>query len=228
MNGYVVQMWEWRIFTTRESIKIPMAEITRQLEKVSMEERTDYYYNLKDKRYGLKERGTTSIGLFDPKLELKLLISEENKLECWEKVIKKTVHQKISNKQGLAIKQINEILAKETVIVNKKYKKMVQEVNELFNKHQKDRVPVAKKRKQIIVYFDIKTKELSFAENLQKYEDTEILWLEKTAFKIKNEKGLTLAIECHNKKVLQEFIDDHLNFKNGRVMGYPEYINTLV
>ena len=81
-------MWEWRIFYSESQVPFWVSNIEKMLQKVSVEERTDLYYNLHSSEIGMKIRAYSEDNQL---LEVKILRETNGVFELWEKPIKQTI-----------------------------------------------------------------------------------------------------------------------------------------
>ena len=151
-----LKIWEWRIFYWKESfnlwdrLKQKFDKIDEVLEKETTKQRTDYYFDIQNPMFGLKERGNYRENEYKPKLELKirLNIDPDTKAELWAKSVSKKVSATVNEKSGLSSDTIVTLL-KEEMIQHPDYSDHLDNVIKLLQVHGINRIRVEKDRKRI-------------------------------------------------------------------------------
>ncbi|MBD3255337.1 MAG: hypothetical protein GF383_09605 [Candidatus Lokiarchaeota archaeon] len=214
-------MWEWRIFLELDKVNENFLDQTLRdkLNSAFLEQRIDFYYNLKEANFGLKERGKMNHKVFLPKLELKLLIDRVGwGAELWEKCVKIQVKKSINPFIGLSREFIIENLTLASRSLHQKYSKDIHRIKRLFENSDIRRVEVKKKRRKIDIK-DIPRDPIISNKITLSFEKAEISILKQS--------WITYEIESNNLSVLRNFLAKNQLSQRGLVMGYPKFIQMI-
>ncbi|MHA2169890.1 MAG: hypothetical protein ACXAB7_08360 [Candidatus Kariarchaeaceae archaeon] len=227
-------MWEWRVFH-----EITVFNLEQQLQKYSEEAKmkfktakpeiwVDYYFDLKDPKYGLKERWNKIARVYFPQFELKIREKRDKRSRCelWRKVINRpiegTFDKRLTIKQMLGILNTSEI---------KNKKGLMTRISQIKPRH----VAVHKERIQIKAKFD-KTKDIWSFHHVGDhtvpdiYIDDTVLVEQTMLPKIQSSMYALQSICCEasNIEIINKFIEEFIVLTDEQPMGYPEFLIFLL
>lgn len=235
--------WEWRIFFKENDFDLwkHLAEDNQECKSIinneSVKKFHDYYINLENDDYGLKERWILKSGEYLPNIELKVRKKIDNKIkaELWEKIISNEIKDTIKEKEGLNLSQLSESLRKCLHYSSLENITHIEKVLSYINKVGLKRIFISKERKQIRGKYIKRDKKWKFNHGNDRrsapLENYNVILIEQTnliSFQTKDQtlgKFRTICLETmKNVKTIKGFINNFIKFKKYNPISYPEFI----
>jgi len=235
--------WEWRIFFKENDFDLwkHLAEDNQECKSIinveSVNKFHDYYINLENVDYNLKERWILKKGDFLPYIELKIRrkVDSEIKTELWEKLISIKIINSIKEEEGLNKNQLLDILQKSLHDSSLENSKHIEKVVSHLNKLGLKRIFFNKERKQIRAKFNKKINQWEFHYDHDRkrapLENDNVILIEQTniiSLQTGNQdlsKLRSICLETKKKvEIIERFIDDFIKFSGYHLMSYPEFI----
>ena len=235
--------WEWRIFFRENDFDLwkHLAEDSQECKSIinneSVSKFHDYYINLENADYGLKERWILKNGAFLPYIELKVRSKVDSKIktELWEKIISNEIKNSINEEEGLNKNQLLDFLQKCLYDSSLENSNNIEKVVSHLNKLGLERIYFNKERKQIRGKFNKKLNKWEFLYGHDRQraplENANVILIEQTniiGLQIGNQvlsKLRTICLETkENVKIIKKFIDNFIKFSGYHLMSYPKFI----
>lgn len=235
--------WEWRIFFKENDFDLwkHLAEDSQECKSIinneSVSKFHDYYINLENADYGLKERWTLKNGDVLPYIELKIRRKVDSKIktELWEKIISNEIKNSIIEEEGLNKNQLLDFLQKGLHDPSLENTTHIEKVLSWINKLGLKRIFINKERKQIRGKFNKKLNKWEFLyghdrqraplenTNVILIEQTDIISLQTTDQTLRKLRSICLETK-ENVKIIKRFINNFIKFKEYHPVSYPEFI----
>lgn len=235
--------WEWRIFFKENDFDLwkHLAEDSQECKSIinheSVSKFHDYYINLENADYGLKERWTLKNGAVLPYIELKIRRKVDSKIktELWEKIISNEIKNSIIEEEGLNKNQLLDFLQKGLHDPSLENSNHIEKVVSHLNKLGLERIYFNKERKQIRGKYIKRDKKWEFLyghdrqraplenANVILIEQTNIISLQTTDQTLSKLRSICLETK-ENVEIIRKFIDNFIKFSGYHLMSYPKFI----
>lgn len=235
--------WEWRIFFKENDFDLwkHLAEDSQECKSIINNETVskfhDYYINLENADYGLKERWTLKNGDVLPYIELKIRRKVDSKIktELWEKIISNEIKNSIIEEVGLNKNQLLDFLQKGLHDPSLENTTHIEKVVSHLNKLGLERIYFNKERKQIRGKFNkmLYKWEFLYGHDRQRapLENANVILIEQTniiSLQTRNQVLSKLRSICletkKNVEIIRKFIDNFIKFSRYHLMSYPKFI----
>lgn len=235
--------WEWRIFFKENDFDLwkHLAEDSQECKSIinneSVSKFHDYYINLENADYGLKERWTLKNGDVLPYIELKIRRKVDSKIktELWEKIISNEIKNSIIEEEGLNKNQLLDFLQKGLHDLYLENTTHIEKVLSWINKLGLKRIFINKERKQIRGKYIKRDKkwEFHYSHDRQRapLENANVILIEQTniiSLQTRNQVLSKLRSICletkENVEIIRKFIDNFIKFSGYHLMSYPKFI----
>jgi len=235
--------WEWRIFFNENDYDLwkHLAEDNQECKSIINNEPInkfhDYYTDVKNDDYGLKERWILKSGEYIPFIELKFRMKVDNKIktELWEKIISNEIKEPIKEEEGLNINQLSDSLRTSIHYSTLENKTHIEKILTTINRVGLERIFIEKERKQIRGKYIKKDKKWEFKRgndrlsaplennNAILIEQSNIISLQTGNQVLSKLRSICLETK-KNTKVIKKFIDNYIKFSEYYLMSYPKLI----